>query len=97
MDKVTVDIKNEGVLRSTEGLSDLRIVSETLFGPMKLVGFWHSRQDMHLCPHMERRQDCPHSNDQNPNFVPYEKTLARERQANLAVSYPHAGITIYMS
>ncbi|MCS5633878.1 MAG: hypothetical protein NZ763_05710 [Candidatus Marinimicrobia bacterium] len=98
MEEVTLDIKGQGVLRLTEIISDLRIVAETFYGPMKMVGFWDYQKDMHLCPQMERRQACPHSlqgNDQN--FVSYISTLERERHCNFAVSFPHAEITLYLS
>ena len=98
MEEVTLDIKGQGVLRPTEIISDLRIVAETFYGPMKMVGFWDYQKDMHLCPQMERRQACPHSLKGNdPNFVSYISTLERERHCNFAVSFPHAEITLYLS
>ena len=39
IEEVTLDIKGQGVLRPTEIISDLRIVAETFYGPMKMVGF----------------------------------------------------------
>ena len=98
MEEVTLDIKGQGTLRATEIISDLRIVAETLYGPMKMVGFWDYQKDMHLCPHMERRQDCPHTLKKDaPDFVSYISTLERERHCNLAVSFPLAEITLYLS
>jgi len=98
MEEVTLDIKGQGVLRPTEIISDLRIVAETFYGPMKMVRFWDYQKDMHLCPQMERRQACPHSLQENdPNFVSYISTLERERHCNFAVSFPHAEITLYLS
>jgi len=97
MESVTVSI-NESQFRATEIISDLRIVSETLFGPMKMVGFWDRHEDMHLCPFLERRQECPHNEKiSDESFPSYERTLERERQASLAVIFPHANITLYMS
>jgi len=40
IEEVTLDIKGQGVLRPTEIISDLRIVAETFYGPMKMVGFY---------------------------------------------------------
>ena len=40
LEEVTLDITGEGTLRATEIISDLRIVAETFYGPMKMVGFW---------------------------------------------------------
>ena len=86
MEEVTLDIKGQGVLRPTEIISDLRIVAETFYGPMKMVGFWDYQKDMHLWPRMERRQACPHSLKENdPNFASYIRTLERERHCNFAV------------
>ena len=50
LEEVTLDITGEGTLRATEIISDLRIVAETFYGPMKMVGFWDYQKDMHLCP-----------------------------------------------
>lgn len=98
MEKVTLNITSDGTVRATEIISDLRIVAETFYGPMKMVGFWDYQQDMHLCPHLERRQECPHTlPDDNPKHISYTSTLERERHCNLAVSFPHAGITLYLS
>ena len=98
MEEVTLDIKGQGVLRLTEIISDLRIVAETFYGPMKMVGFLDYQKDMHLCPQMERRQACPHSLQGNdPNFVSYISTLERELHCNFAVSFPHAEIPLYLS
>ena len=84
--------------KATEIISDLRIVAETLYGPMKMVGFWDKQQKMHLCPFLERHQECPHNETQpDDNFPSYEKTLERERQASLAILFQHASITLYMS
>ncbi|MDA1188444.1 MAG: hypothetical protein O2854_02015 [Chloroflexi bacterium] len=98
MDKVTVNIENDGESRATEIIADLRAVAETLFFPMKLVGFWDYHKDMHLCPQEERRLVCPHelAND-DPKFVEYAMTLQRERGANIEVSFPHAKVSIYLS
>ncbi len=98
MDRVTVDIRAGGGARASEILADLRSVAETLYFPMRLVGFWDSRADIHLCPQEERREACPHRLARNaPGRVDYEATLSRERRASLQVAFPHAGITIYMA
>ena len=97
MEEVNLDIKGQGVLRPTEIISDLRIVAETFYGPMEIVGFWDYQKNLHLCPQMERRQAWPHSHQENDqNFVCYISTLERERHCNFAVSFPHAEITIYL-
>jgi|TARA_B110000263_G_C15217036_1_gene468034 hypothetical protein len=97
LDFVTLDI-NGGTFRPTEILSDLRIAAETLYSPMKMVGFWDSVQEMHLCPQVERRQPCLHNpDDPGEKFLPYVETLAKERQATLALLFKHSGITVYLS
>ncbi|MBM3944810.1 MAG: hypothetical protein FJ317_04870 [SAR202 cluster bacterium] len=98
MDRVVLNIEIQGESRPTEIIADLRTVAETLFYPMKLVGFWDTVKDMHLCPQEERRQKCPHKLPAaDTAFVEYTKTLQRERRANIEVVFPHAGITIYLS
>ena len=98
MDRVTVNIEAEGGTRASEIIADLRTAAETLYFPMKLVGFWDHRADMHLCPQEERRQECPHRlPNADAGHLEYELTLQRERHANLVVTFPHAGIAIYLS
>ena len=98
MENITIDIRTDGSLRASETIADLRNATEVLFFPMKLVGFWDYQADMHLCPQEERRQECRHTLPQDdPRRVDYATALQRERGANLAVSYPHAGVVIYMS
>ena len=85
-------------MRASEIIADLRTVAETLYFPMKMVGFRDHQQDMHLCPHEERQQPCPHElSKSDPNYVDYEVTLERERQANLRLDFPHAQVTLYLS
>jgi len=98
VDRVTVNITTEGGSRPTEIIADLRSVAETLFYPMKLVGFWDERADMHLCPQEERRQPCPHKlPPSDPSFIEYTRTLQRERRAQVELVFPHAGVTVYLS
>ena len=98
MDKVIVKIESDGTARATEIIADLRTVAETLFYPMKLVGFWDYEKDMHLCPQEERRQPCPHKMAvDHPDFTDYLTTLQRERGANIEVVFPHARVNIYIS
>ena len=97
MENVTVRIEGQS-FRATEVNSDLRIAVETLYGPMKMVGFWDRSKSIHLCPFLERHQECPHTEPtEGVVFPDYEKTLQRERQASLAIVFPHANITLYLS
>ncbi len=98
MDRVVIRLEAEGKTRASEIIADLRTVAETLYFPMKLVGFWDHQADMHLCPQQERRQPCPHKLPRDaPGYVDYAYTLQRERHANLEVIFPHAGVTLYLA
>lgn len=96
MDRVTINIETVGGTRASEIIADLRTTAETLYYPMTLVGFWDYRQDMHLCPQEERLKPCPHKL-RDPDHVDYQTTIQRERQGNLEVFFPHAGIAIFLS
>ena len=97
MNRVVVDIKSDSEARASEIIADLRTAAETLYYPMKLVGFWDHHADMHLCPQEERKQVCPHKlPESDPDHVEYEHTLQRERRANLEVTFPHAEVAIYL-
>ena len=98
MDRVTITIASEGGSRPSEILADLRAAAETLYFPMRLVGFWDSRADIHLCPQEERRERCPHRlPDGDAGRIEYEVTMSRERRGSLEVAFPHAGIAIYLA
>ncbi len=98
IDKITLSIETESDARASEILADLRSVAETLFYPMKLVGFWDYNADLHLCPQEERRELCPHKlPDCHPERVEYVSTLQRERRASIELNFSHAGITIFLS
>lgn len=97
MNTVTVNFETDTGMRASEIIADLRNVSETLYYPMKLVGFRDHKQDLHLCPQEERREACPHGlPDSDPKYVDYETHLQRSRNANLRVDFPHADISIYL-
>ena len=98
MHEIVFNVESTGEYRPTEIMSDLRIVAETMFIPMKMVGFWDYQQDLHLCPHLEKRKDCPHILDANhENYESYEKTLQKERGAIISINFPHANIKLFMS
>ena len=98
MENITIDIRSDGNTRASETIADLRNASEVLFFPMKLVGFWDHQAGMHLCPQEERRQQCPHTlPESDPARVDYATALQRERNANLELTFPHAGVVIYLS
>ena len=97
MERIVIDITTDGDYRATETVADLRNAAETLYFPMRLVGFWDKRADMHLCPQEERRQPCPHGlPEDDPAHVDYAQQLQRYRGGSLAVFFPHAEVTVYL-
>lgn len=102
MDRLTIRIEriegDAGGARASEILADLRSAAETLYFPMKVVGFWDYQADLHLCPQEERREACPHKlAADDPARVDYARTLQRERRASVEVCFPHAGVRLYLS
>ena len=97
MERVVVEITSDGDYRATETVADLRNAAETLYFPMRLVGFRDTRADMHLCPQEERMQPCPHRlPEDDPAYVDYVLQLQRDRGGSLEVFFPHAGVAIYL-
>lgn len=98
MNKVVVNIETVGDIRASETMADLRNVVENLYFPMRIAGFWDFQADVHLCPQEERRQECPHGiGDVAARKSAYIDTLQKERNANVEVYFPHAGMTFYMT
>ena len=54
MNTVNITIEPNEPYRATEVVADLRNVAESLYFPMKLVGFRDSRENIHLCADEER-------------------------------------------
>ena len=97
MNTVNITIEPNAPYRATEIVADLRNVAESLYFPMKLVGFRDTRADIHLCPEEERRKPCPHRTaDGALDAVSYSRSLERERQAILEVTFSHAGVSVYL-
>lgn len=98
MNHVNVTIECEGGFRATEIIADLREVAETLFNPLKLVGFWDSQADgMHICPQEQLGRYCPHQLPAtDPNHVSYTTTADEQMRAILEVYFAHSDLTIYM-
>ena len=97
MEHVVVEIATDGAYRASETIADLRNAAETLYFPMRLVGFWDRRADLHLCPQEERRQPCPHRlPEDDPAHVDYALQLQRDRGGSLEVYFPHAEIAVYL-
>ena len=77
MESITVSV-GQSQSRATEVISDLRIVAETFFGPMKMVGFWDRQEDMHLCPFLERHKECPHTENISGEYFPSYEIMMDE-------------------
>ena len=97
MERVVVEITTAGDYRATETVADLRNAAETLYFPMRLVGFWDTRADAHLCPQEERKQPCPHGlPEDDPAYVDYRLQLQRDRGGSLEIFFPHAQVTVFL-
>ena len=97
MNTVNITIEPNAPYRATEIVADLRNVAESLYFPMKLVGFRDDRADMHLCPQEERRESCTHLTPEGRlDPASYARSLERERQAILEVTFEHAEVSVYL-
>ena len=98
MERVSISIDTEGAFRATEAMADLRNVAETLYFPMRFVGFWDSQADgAHLCRQEELGQECPHNlPSDDPSYEDYSVAAERDMRATLEVSFQHAGVVIYL-
>ena len=97
MNKAVIVIEITGDARPSEIVSDLRNATEILYHPKRVVGFWDRDQDIHLCPSEERGEVCHHKLPEgHADMIDYSLTMQRERQANLQVQFPHAGVSMYL-
>ena len=94
---VQVTIQEHEVFRPSEIIADLRTAAEALYFPLRMVGFWDSHADMHLCPQEQRREVCPHRlPEDDDGYVEYEETVSRQMGATLRVEFPHAKVNLYL-
>ena len=97
MNTVNITIEPNAPYRATEIVADLRNVAESLYFPMKLVGFRDVRAEIHLCPEEERGESCPHRTPEGSlDTATYSRSLERHRQATLEVAFEHADVSIYL-
>ena len=95
--RVSVDIHTGSDFRATEIVADLRNTAETLFFPMKCVGFWDAPTGGHVCPQLQRGRECPHHNGPAPETLDgYRGTAENELGGVLEVAFPHADVYIYL-
>lgn len=98
MDRIKIKIHTAGTARPSEIIADLRSVSETLYFPMQMVGFWDKLNNNHLCPSEQQLEKCTHIDSKaKMNLINYEKSLSRERRASLQITFSHASIIIYLA
>lgn len=98
MNKVIIRIDTNDEVRASEIIADLRNVVEVIYFPMKMVGFWDSQGDIHLCTENDQTVTCAHKLPKTDNqYVDYAYSLQRECQANLEIVFPHAQITLYLA
>ena len=97
MNSVVVSIATDSGYRASEVVADLRNTAETLYFPMRLVGFWDVRAGVHLCPQEERRQSCAHETKGPEAINSYAAGLERDRKASLEVVFPHAEVRLYLA
>ena len=96
----TIEIAFDGVqvYRPTEITADLRNISEILFHPMRMVGYWDVPSQDHLCPQAKLGAPCPHARrDDDPERVDYLTTVERDLDGVLDVYFPHAEVHIFLS
>ncbi len=98
MNSAVVRIETDSGFRPSEIMGDLRIVAETLYFPMRLVGFWDDNGDRHMCPEAELGSECPHTLPiDDSSRVPYSQSMQRLKQAAIEVDFPHARVRMFLS
>ena len=98
MESIEIYIGTHGTFRASEVIADLREVTETLFNPLKLVGFWDEQdQGLHLCPQKQLGKECLHElPTDDVRRVSYATTAEEYMRAVLEVYFPHAGLFVYL-
>ena len=97
METIEINLINNKKFRASEIIADLKSISETLYFPMKMVGFWDYHLNIHLCPQLERRENCNHElNQTDPSYIHYEETMQREKKSDLCVYFLHAKMKIHL-
>ena len=97
MESVEIAVATTSGYRATEVVADLRNAVESIYFPMKSVGYWDVRASDHRCPQDMLRAQCPHVLPaDDPRFVDYELTVQRDLSGVLDVYFPHARVHIYL-
>lgn len=94
MELVTINLSTVGKFRGSEIVADLRNVSEILFHPMRCLGFWDMSTSGHVCPHIQKNEECNHV---GIGAVDKYRDLAeREMGCVIEVHFSHADVFIYL-
>ena len=97
MEKVTVRITARDGFRASEIVADLRNAAETLFHPLRCVGYWDGPSRDHLCPQAMRQASCPHVlAPEESGYIPYAQTVDEDLQGFLEVAFPHADVSVFL-
>ena len=95
--EVTIDIRTDSDFRATEIVADLRNAAEILYFPLKSVGFWDGPTGGHICPQLQRGQECPHCGKSGEEaLAEYVSTVENELRGVVEVSFPHADVHIFL-
>lgn len=95
---VVLHIETDGDYRGSEIVADLRNVAETLFFPLRVVGYWDEPTGDHLCPPTSLGKECPHIvSHESPWYIPYTKMIEEELNGVLRVEFPHADVSVYLA
>ncbi|MEE9284763.1 MAG: hypothetical protein V3V35_03435 [Dehalococcoidia bacterium] len=98
METIEIAIPRSASYRATEMVSDLRNAIETLFFPMRVVGYWDVPSGDHLCPQAQRGNRCPHAlPPHDPQREDYLATVERDLDGVLEVVYSHARVRLYLT
>ena len=98
METIEINLINNKKFRASEIIADLKSISETLYFPMQMVGFWDKLNNNHLCPSEQQLKKCTHIDSKKEiSLINYQKSLSRERRASLQITFSHASIVIYLA
>lgn len=98
MEKVEIILSGGASYRPTEMVADLRSAAETLFFPMKTVGYWDVPTRDHICPQAQKRRACPHVLEpDDPSHVDYVSTAEQDLDAVLEITFPHAKVRLFLT
>lgn len=97
MDRVTIQVETASGYRASEIVGDLQNVAQVLYHPMHAVAFFDESNRSHSCMEERRGQPCPHFlPPDDPAYIDYDESAARDFRARLRVDFPFARVRIYL-